>query len=768
MNMNKAILSLLFLPMTIITSARTITGIIVDENAEPMGFASVVVLNDTTFVAATISDDASGAFTFAEVNANRLKISMIGYDDYVAAIPADGACGTIAMTPSATLLGEVVVRDRLPQTRLRGGAMLTKVEGSVLETVGTAEDVLTRLPLLSREQENITVLGHGTPLIYINGRLVRNNNELQQLSSENIRSIEVITNPGSQYDASVRSVIRIRTKRAPGEGFGFELFHNTFFRHYVCGNDALNLHYTEGPLQVFAEGFVYYGRKRSGADMVQTTFADHIYNQSLSERFWTRGAYYSGKFGFDYLIGSHSFGAYYKYEHDHTRANGIFSTTIDCDGNHVDYRTSDISQLNMFVPVNSANAYYNGTIGQLNIDFNTDLFISRNNDHIARDNMSEVEGPSQSTTLNFTAKRLIAEKLVLSHPLWNGQIEFGEEFTHSRLGYDVTNNGLEIPSTTTAIYENAVTGFASLSQQFGPTNVTAGLRYEHLNNRVIENGILAGDGSRVYNDFFPTLSVSTPIKNVNLALSFSGKISRPTYEQLDGSLLYIDQSTYKHGNPMLRSTKAWNFEATAMWRIFYAMASFTHQKDPVYYDCATKADDPTVRVISFKNIGSDNQVMCVLGAQPRLGHWTNNISAVMLYYHYRTTFNGQPMLFNHPLYILQVRSSLELPCGWAFNLNYNLQSAGTYQNVKTRPLNYLEIQVQKHFFNKALTLKLTGTDLTNRGSDNHPTLYAGNIITYCENYNFNRGVTFSLTYRFNAARNKYKGTGAGSDTRNRM
>ena len=76
--------------------------------------------------------------------------------------------------------------------------------------------------------------------------------------------------------------------------------------------------------------------------------------------------------------------------------------------------------------------------------------------------------------------------------------------------------------------------------------------------------------------------------------------------------------------------------------------------------------------------------------------------------------------------------------------------------------------MQKHLLNKSLTLSLDATDILNRGTDNHPTLYAGNIITYYESLNYMRGVTFSLTYRFNAARNKYRGTGAGTDARNRM
>lgn len=766
--MMKKIVTFLLLWMSISVMARTVSGVVVDENSAPLGFVSVALLCDSTVVDATVSDADSGSFSFSNASANRLRLSMVGYEDFLMAIPADGQCGTVAMTPSTTLLGEVVVRDRLPQTRLSGNGLVTKIEGSVLETVGTANDVLARLPLVSMENDQVSVLGHGSPIIYINGRQVRSDNELQQLSSENIRSIEVITNPGARYDASVRSVIRIRTKRAPGEGFGFEFYHNTHAKHYVRSTDALNMHFTEGPLQLFAEGYVAYGKSYWGANMDQTTFADHIYTQHLTERTPSRTNYYTGKLGFDYLIGNHSFGAYYKYENGHTHGNGQYNSSIWRDDVHIEDVSSTVAARNLTVPVHSVNAYYNGAVGQLQIDFNSDLFLSSNTDVSNRENVSSISGFSSSFTSNATDKRLVAEKLVLTYPLWRGQVEVGQEFTHSRLGYDVTNLGIDVPSSFTTIYENAATAFASLSQQLGSANVTAGVRYEHLNNRVTENGVVAGGSSRVYNDFFPSLSISAPVRNVNLSLSFSGKIDRPSYEQLDGSLQYVDQFTYKHGNPLLRSTKVWEVQSMAMWRIFLAMLSYTHQKDPVYYDCTAKADDPTVRVISYSNMRPDNQVLFFAGAQPTLGRWTNNISAGFLYYHYRTTFNGQEMLFNHPIYIFKINSSLRLPCDWALTLDYQVQSAGTYQNVKVRPMNYLEFQVQKHLFNKSLTLSLDATDILNRGTDNRPTLYAGNIITYCENMNFSRGVTFSLTYRFNAARKKYRGTGAGTDARNRM
>jgi hypothetical protein len=97
------------------------------------------------------------------------------------------------------------------------------VEGTVMERMGTAEDVLTRVPMIAKRGEGFEILGKGTPLIYLNNRKLTDLNELRNIQSDFIRSVEVIQNPGARYDASVNAVIIIRTKRVAGEGLGVEL-----------------------------------------------------------------------------------------------------------------------------------------------------------------------------------------------------------------------------------------------------------------------------------------------------------------------------------------------------------------------------------------------------------------------------------------------------------------------------------------------------------------------------------------------------------------
>ena len=117
-------------------------------------------------------------------------------------------------------LKEVVVKGGLPHTRLKGNAMITRIEGTPLASSGTLGELLVKVPGMTGTDESPEVLGKGAPLIYINGRRMRDDSELKRLRSEDIRDVEVINNPGAQYDAQIRAVVRIRTRKLQGEGLG--------------------------------------------------------------------------------------------------------------------------------------------------------------------------------------------------------------------------------------------------------------------------------------------------------------------------------------------------------------------------------------------------------------------------------------------------------------------------------------------------------------------------------------------------------------------
>lgn len=213
----------IFLPNLIVLSQK-VSGKVVDENNSPMAFANVFVLTaDSMFITGSVTDQ-EGVFAFdTPADGHFLKISYIGYKENLLRLRDKEDFGIITLAIDSKMLNEVIVKGNLPVIRLKGEAIVTTVENTVLSEVGSANDVIGKLPGVTRGKESFEVFGKGVPLIYINGKKVRDSQELEQLNSSEIKHIELITNPGARYDATVKSVIRVQTLRRKGEGLGVDL-----------------------------------------------------------------------------------------------------------------------------------------------------------------------------------------------------------------------------------------------------------------------------------------------------------------------------------------------------------------------------------------------------------------------------------------------------------------------------------------------------------------------------------------------------------------
>ena len=193
--------------------AQSLKGKVIDETNAPLAYANVILqTSDSIYVAGTTTN-LNGLFDIAvHEQAKLISISFVGYSTVVQTIQADDL-GVIQLLPDAQLLAEVQVKGYLPKTQAKGDAMVTQVSGTLLEKAGTAENLLNKIPNVTSQDGGVTVFGRGTPEIYINGRKMRNPQELDRLSSDDIQSVEVVSNPGARYDASVKAVIRPLPRR---------------------------------------------------------------------------------------------------------------------------------------------------------------------------------------------------------------------------------------------------------------------------------------------------------------------------------------------------------------------------------------------------------------------------------------------------------------------------------------------------------------------------------------------------------------------------
>ena len=760
---------------TFAVRAQSLTGKLIDENHQPLPYANIVLLSlpDSAFVAGVVSGD-DGTFTLNAACRNRLiRISSIGYTTIYKECTGQDL-GILQLQPDAQMLGEVVVKADLPKVRLKGDAQVTTVQGSILEQAGTGNDLLNKLPGVSADDGAVNVFGSGAAEIYINGRKMRDASELDQLESENIRRVEVVRNPGARYNAEVKAVVRIYTKKPQGEGFGVNNRFLTRYQYDWIVLDQFNFNYRKGGFDL---GGMLYGSDFRGEDnktLTTETFLDKTWLQVSDIRTESHSKNLSAMLSMNYQFNDrHSVGA--RYDFDRTPEDRFdidpMASVVYQDRALYEENTSRGTQDN---PATShyLNVYYNGQAGDWSIDFNADGLWSYSK--IVQD-MTEQYTPAggtlqeqRVTTYNKDENTLYAAKLIVSRPLWEGNLSFGGEYTYTNRENTFLNDQGILTDNLSNIEENAASAFLEYSRAFGQLQAQAGVRYEHITSDYYEGGTRVGEQSRTYDNVFPTLGLSLPVGKAQLSLSYSGSIERPSYWSLRSNLTYANRYTYEGGNTLLRPSIIQRLSLDASWKWIYFNMGYRHTKDVmIQIGRAYSEDGPTVMLLIHENKGDMDNFNATLSFAPTIGIWSPQLTLMYLQQWYMVDMpGGIRKNFDNPVGYFTWNNHFSLPRGFTLDADFSLMTRGDQDNARQKMLGSIDLTLRKSFLNERLSLQLSARDLLNTNTYSG-TIYSGNR-TMTIDQQTQRTFSLTLRYKFNPSKNKYKGTGAGQEQRSRM
>lgn len=774
--MNKRTL-ITFLCFSAITPmmAQDIKGKIVNEKGEPLAFANVVLLNrqDSAFVKGVVSGEDGHFAIDSACNNGIIKVTSIGYKTAWKDCTGENA-GVIKMVANSKVLGEVVVKSSLPKTILKNGGMTTTVAGSVLEKAGTMEHLLDRIPNVSAQNGNINVFGRGEPIIYINGRQMRDRSELDRLSSDNIKSVEVIANPGARYAASTKAVIRITTKKIRGDGFGFDATTEGSYdeKKNAGGYARLNLYYRRNGLEL---GAYAYGSKQSSPDekdLQQMTYLDKTLNQQDRTRCKNKTETFSSRLNASYqfdnnnsLGASISFLRNPKLQTDGKTEGSVLRDEVLTET--TTYIRSEFGQNSNW----SSNVYYVGKVGKLGIDFNTDWFWSKgNNKNNIDEHYQEVNSEIQNQLVSSTTSkynRLIASKMVLSYPLFGGDLSVGGEysFTNRNTNYAIIPNTLA-DNVIDRIKEGMASAFVTYNRDFGKLNMEAGLRYENVDFKYYDDGKYMAEQSKTYGEWFPSLSLSMPIGNVQMQLSYAADINRPNYWVLRSGVQYSNHYTYETGNPFLVSEISRNTSYDLAYKWLTFNLTYEHVSDPIYQTVEMYKDNTTIGLMRMINGKSYNNVTSTLNLQPTFGIWHPMLSAMVEKQWFELeTRDGRYL--NKPVAMFRFNNTFNTK--WAmFSVMMTYITKGYEENHYIyKPMFNTDLSIYKGFMKDCLTLQLYVNDVFGT-NDNHIIGKYGKLKeTIFDEFSTSK-ISLTVRYKFNTTRSKYKGTGAGDSQKNRM
>ena len=749
-------------------SSQVLKGKVVDENNNAVEFANIVLLNlpDSSFIAGTVSNP-DGTFSF-EKTADLVKISSIGYTT-VYCKPKE-LTQPVILREETNQLNEVVIKARLPKYKQTAEGLQTKVKGTALSSVGSASDVLRNMPLIKEENGNFSVFGKGNPIIYINGRIMRNQSELENIKSDNIKSIEIITNPGARYDASVGDIIRIKTISPEDEGWGFSVYSDYYQADKEDASTQLDINYRIKKCDLF--GNIKYNRNNywTRSKLSQSVFVDTLWNQTNSMYTEGMNQEIQTMAGFNYQIDdSKQFGSRLQtLWYLNTKEKTNIESLVKANNSYFDRWQNEENKTISRTPLYDYNLFYTGKSGKWTLDFNFDLLFSGSNTISEVEENSEVNDDRIVQSENKVINKLLASRIVASHPFFGGDLSGGIEHSFVNRMDNYINHQNIVPSSFSKLKENYLSSHLEYNRKFKHSIIKAGLRYEFVDFRYFNKGEYVPEQSRRYNQFFPNLAFSTQIGKMGLQLAYTSKVKRPSFSQLSNNVFYGNRYTLQTGNPLLRSSVINSVGISGLWKFLQFGVSYNIEKDAIIYSAEQLEENQAITKVMFKNLDKLNVLTSFITVAPEFGIWSPTINAGIRKQWLTVISNNESVKMNKPVYNLSFNNMFRFPWDIIFSINISYQSKGDYQNIYLNTSQYiLNASISKTFLDKKLTIQLKGYDLLNGYNDGN-LLFNKQMQMDILNHYDRRRVGISIKYNFNSSRNKYKGNGISLEKKNRL
>lgn len=752
-------------------TANRYKGTIIDEQGQPVVYANIALLSpqDSTLITGGVSNE-SGLFVIpCEQHLVLARISYVGYKTIYRQCNTK-ELGTIRMQPETMTLKGVVVRGEIPQYKMTTGGMTIDIQNSLLKDVGTADDVLSMLPQIQGSDGNFTVFAKGTPEIYINNKKVQNARELKQLKSTDIKSVDVITSPGAKYNAEVGAVIRIKTKKHQGDGISVEAYSQVVYNEKWTNYDDAMVKYRTGGLEVFGVGVFQNGNHSEDNTLTTDTHANgnliHI-SQYAPNSFWYTNL--SGKVGGNYdLNDSTSLGMIYELSGSPYESGDAHTTqTISRNGKQEGTINQYMSRKDKDGPSHEANVYFVGKLGRLGIDFNGSYLWNKSSIDMLSQERSDDLPDRDVTTHSERRSHMLAGKLVLTYPVWRGELSAGTEMTHSN-SHGIYNNVEQIVrSSDDEIKESNMAGFAEYHLRLDNWSIGAGLRYEAVTSDYYSFGQYQTEPSRKYHDLFPNFSVGWQKNKWGIQLSYNKRISRPSYNQLNSNIQYDNRYQYEGGNPLLRPTIKQNVELFTTYSWLNFTAGYSHNKDVRLSFGSLYQEGTEITIWTNRNFDKHESFYASLTASPKFGFYSPTLTLSYFQQQFDTQTYGNVVSLDKPQFEVNFRNWFTI--GKTAKAMLYLHYTTSYDYGFTHNAHEFNVnaRMQKSFLDGSLIVSLFANDifrnLRNRWTGYYPVTTMGK-----DAYVYTQSIGLSLSYDFNTTRSKYKGTGAGNDEKNRL
>jgi len=779
---------LFYLLLWIITSYHlsaqnaTITGQILDQDGQPLEYANVLLLNaiDSSLYKGGLSE-SEGRFSFERIVPGDYLVSasMIGFGEVRSGSVVVRGNEVQELGPlqlqNGIEIDEVVVTAKKPFIELKADKMVVNVANSSVAAGNSALEVLEKSPgVIVDNNDNISLRGKQGALVMINGKNQYMTGEeitrlLRTMPASNIQSIEIITNPSAKYEAEGNSgIINIVLKR--NENLGTNGNVSSSFRQgwKTSHNHSLSLNYRSEKLNFYGNGEYYnwgwkqnlYLRRNIPFEGGSTVF-DQLAEMDQE------GDGYNAKLGMDWsitpnttfsLLGRINDGDDLDINNNDTRISGDNSPGFDIltviTGGDEAYSTHTYN----------ANLSHQFNEEGMKLTIDADWSRYQNENALFYDNFfkntegEEVEAPfflrnNQNTDIDIFASRIdltlpIAKRLNIEI---GGKVSLVETVNSTLFEYKDENDVWidQVTRSNDFMYSEEVwAAYINGSGNIGSFTLQGGLRMEHTESEGISL-TLDKTVPRTYTDIFPSLSISKSInENHNLSFSYSRRLERPNYRNLNPFEDYLDQYTFERGNPLLNPQYSNAFGLNyAMGRKLFVAVNYSHTRDAIT-EVIEQLSEENQTFQTVQNLDDYNNFSLTLSA-PRIWTewWTSRLNYTAFYNDFRSAIPSGTLDNSNLSHMFNLNNEIRLPGNWMMEVMGRYQSSLTFGLFEIEPQGSLDIGFSKRILEGRGNLKVNVSDIF-RTRNSVVRIEQDEINLYVDQVNDTRRVTVSFGYRF--------------------
>ncbi|MBC9909160.1 TonB-dependent receptor domain-containing protein [Chitinophaga varians] len=705
-----------------VAAQKTIQGKILDDQTrQPLKYVTVSLLSpDSIFVKGQLTDTA-GTFRLTHLQHGRytLSLSSFGYNRFYSDVILDNTggsnldLGSITLTATSSQLNEVIVTGEKTVLQRRADKLILHVAGNPLfSSSANTFDILKKIPGLQINADgSLQMTGGAAPSIFIDGKQVpMSQEELQSylagLSPEMITAIEVINNPSSKYNGEHKSIIDIRLKRDLTLGWKGNISSNIQQNAYVLVENNLLLTYKTKKLSYTARlGYT------AGTGIYKYSALQHLANTNImttQNRVPTSNNNFNYQLGADYNFSKTHHIAITGRAYQSSRHVNSFNTLHTTDAT-AQQLLSDIYTFNSAVPrqrTYAVHLYYTGKPGKNQLEILSSFLKIRNrqNEDIQTKNLDG------HRLLDYWKTDLKNDILIhsvqadlsgnLAKGKWSTGARFAFSTTNNQLRYDTLNRlSIFVPDSSRSNsfqYDEYVTAaYVAYERTVNKWRYSASLRAEHTHStgNAMTQHLLT---SRDYLTWLPSFSFTFPLEHTQqLHVSYSRRITRPNFAQLNPFRFYNSPLNYFVGNPYLQPSKT-DMLSVAYSRHALSVTLFAgRETDPMgrypEYDPVTNVLEYLGRNLPYNDFGGV-EVSLPLTITP---WWNMNNNVKGNYKKEVTPYHDKVYAIPIFDYTLSGSQVFSLPKGITFDISYLYRSATGNSLYTFRPMGSLDLGIRK-------------------------------------------------------------------------